>query len=69
MGERRHFWDDMTPEQQARCFRFMTPEQFLADVRRRGLDITCTNEQVIRNAAAIYAEGEHQAQLAQAAGD
>ena len=55
----------MTPEQRARCFRFMTPEQFLADVRRRGLDIICTDAQVLRNAAAVYAEGEYQARLAQ----
>ena len=53
MAERRHFWDDWTDEQVARHFRYYTPEQLTAWVQASGLDITCTDEDTLRAAAAI----------------
>jgi hypothetical protein len=51
-GQPGHFWDEMTETERARWFRYTTPDQLTGYMRRRGLDITCTDPDTLRAAAA-----------------
>lgn len=53
-GQRRRWRDELTDDQRARRFRDISPEQFLADVQRRGFDFTCTDPVTLRAAATIH---------------
>lgn len=50
-----YWWDDLAPETYARLFKHFTPAQLLADLRRRGLDVVCTDPGTLAGAARIHA--------------
>jgi hypothetical protein len=55
-----YWWDDLAPEQRARLFRHFTPEQLLASLRARGLDVRCEDPDTLRAAARIVVAYERE---------
>jgi len=49
----RGHWDDLTDEQYARLYRHFTPELFVQDLQRRGLDVICVHPPTLAAVAKI----------------